>query len=505
MAHLLGLDIGTTGCKAALFDETGKSLGAATAEYPLIHPRPGWAEQDPETWWISTVEAIRSLLRQTGTDASEIAGIGLSGQMHGAVLLDENIQPVRHAIIWSDQRTTAQCREITNRIGAERLIRLTGNPALEGFTAPKVLWVRENEPEVFARARLLLLPKDYIRYRLTGEIATDVSDAAGTLLFDVQHARWSGEVLDALRLDESFLPPVRASADQCGAIMQEVAAKTGLAEGTPVVAGGADNACGAVGTGAVSDGLGLLSIGTSGVLLAFSAEPRIEPGGRIHTFNHAVPRAFYLMGVTQGAGFSLRWLRDVLRVQDDRDMEAYSIMTAEAAQVPPLSSGLIFLPYLQGERTPHMDALARGVFFGLSGAHTRAHLIRAVMEGVAYSLRDSWEILRGLGVELDAIRVAGGGARSELWLHILADGLGTELARTTAAEGPAFGAALLAAVGVGVYRDLPAACGATIAVAGRVEPDPDTSRRYDQGYQVYRTLYPTLQKTFVDASALVQP
>lgn len=502
MAYLLGLDVGTTGCKAALFDVGGETVAAHTEEYPLYHPHPGWAEQEPEEWWRGVVGAIRGVLGGSGVAPREIAGLGLSGQMHGAVLLDEDLRPVRRAIIWSDGRTTEQCREITERIGAERLIALAGNPALEGFTAPKVLWVREHEPESFARARTLLLPKDYIRARLTGEIGMEISDAAGTLLLDVRHAVWSEELLRRLDLPASLLPDLRGSAELCGRITAGAAALTGLAEGTPVVGGGADNACGAVGTGVVRPGLAAISIGTSGTVLAHSAEARIDPRGRLHTFNHAVPGALYLMGVHQAAGFSLRWLRDTLGVAGTDGLGPYDVMTTEAAQVPPLAQGLVFLPYLQGERTPIMDAGARGVFFGLAGVHGRGHLTRAVLEGVAYSLRDSVEILRELDVPVEEFRITGGGAASDVWMGILASVLGEPLVRTSASEGPAFGAALLAGVGTGVYASIPEACAATIRTLESIEPDAALRERYDAGYALYRSLYPALKDAYRQAAAL---
>ena len=502
MPYLLGLDVGTTGCKAALFDEAGRTVASHTEEYPLYHPRPGWAEQEPEEWWRGTTGAIRGVLSQGGIGGGDVAAVGLSGQMHGAVLLDADLKPVRRAIIWSDGRTTPQCREITERVGARRLVELAGNPALEGFTAPKVLWVRENEPESFARARLLLLPKDYVRLRLTGEPAMEISDAAGTLLFDVRAGRWSEELLQLLDLPPSLLPEVRGSAEVSGRITAGTAELTGLQEGTPVVGGGADNACGAVGTGVVREGLVAVSIGTSGTLLAHSAEPKVDPEGRVHTFNHAVPGALYLMGVHQAAGFSLRWLRDALRVQAGAGRDPYDIMTREAADTPPLSEGLWFLPYLQGERTPHMDASARGAFFGLSGVHGRGHLTRAVLEGVAYSLRDSAEIMRGLGIPMGEVRITGGGARSDVWMRILASVLGVPLVRTSATEGPAFGAALLAGVGAGVYDSIPEACDAAISPASTIEPDPALHERYTEGYHLYRDLYPALKNLYARAATL---
>lgn len=496
MPIVLGLDIGTTGCKAAAFDEAGHLVASHTVEYPLYHPKAGWAEQDPHDWWHGTVQAIRALLAHPQVDAEQVAAVGLSGQMHGAVLLDTEMQPVRRAIIWNDGRTTKQCEEITRAVGKQKLIELTGNPALEGFTLPKVLWVRENEPDIFKQASLLLLPKDYIRWRLTGLVAQEISDAAGTVMFDVRNGKWSNAVREAVGLPATLFPDILGSTELAGQITRETAQETGLLQGTPVVGGGADNACGAVGTGVVAEGISMVSLGTSGVVLAYSSAPRIEEMGRVHTFNHSVPNAYYLMGVTQGAGFSLRWARDLFR------LESYDAMTQEAASVAPLSTGLVYLPYLQGERTPHMDASARGVFFGLTGAHTRAHIIRSVLEGISYSLRDCFEILRSTGLRMDQMRLTGGGAQSDMWMQMLASVLGTPLSRTTATEGPAFGAALLAAVGAGIYRDIPSACRATIRTTDVFTPDPAMRHVYDRGYEFYRSLYPDLKSAFRRAAEL---
>jgi xylulokinase len=396
MQTLLGIDLGTTGVKAALFAEDGRVLADAFFEYPLYHPHPGWAEQNPADWWQATTSAIRLCLSkgaEQGTQPSDVRGVGLSGQMHGVVLLNEQQQVLRLCIIWADQRSEAQCQWMTERVGARQLIEYVSNPALTGFTAPKLLWVRDNEPDIFARARTLLLPKDYIRYRLTGEMAMEISDAAGTCLLDVKHGVWSQEVLKAIELDPSLLPPVVAADAVTGHITEEVAALTGLVAGTPVAGGGADNACGAVGNGVVSPGLALVSIGTSGVVLAYADSPQVDTSGpvpRIHTFNHAVPNAWYLMGVTQGAGLSMRWVRDNIGLPERAlerwsGVDAYETLAKEAESVPPGSEGLIFLPYLQGERTPHLDAYARGGWIGLSARHDRRHLIRSVMEGDAFS------------------------------------------------------------------------------------------------------------------------
>jgi xylulokinase len=421
--------------------------------------------------------------------------------MHGVVLLDENSTVLRPCIIWADQRSDAQCRWMTERVGASKLIDYVSNPALTGFSAPKLLWVRDNEPEIFARARTMLLPKDYIRYLLTGVKAMEISDAAGTCLLDVKRGVWSQEVLAALEIDPALLPPVVPADAASGTITEEVAALTGLLVGTPVAGGGADNACGAVGNGIVTSGLALVSVGTSGIVLAHADSPQVDTSGpvpRVHTFNHAVPNAWYLMGVTQGAGLSLRWVRDNIGLPE-RALErwtgtdAYEVMAQEAASVPAGCEGLVFLPYLQGERTPHLDAHARGGWIGLTASHDRRYLIRSVMEGVAFSLKDCFAIIREQGLKLDQMRATGGGAKSPLWRQIIADVLGVELVVTNASEGPAFGAALLAGVAGGVYQSVQAACDQTVRVVQRTEPRPETAAVYAQTYETYKALYPALK------------
>ncbi len=505
MDTLLGIDLGTTGVKAALFAANdGHVLSSAFLEYPLFHPQPGWAEQNPADWWDATVSAIRACLAgadQFGVAPKDVRGVGLSGQMHGVVLLDEHDQVVRPCIIWADQRSDAQCRWITERVGATHLIELVSNPALTGFSAPKLLWVRDNEPELFARAKTMLLPKDYIRYRLTGVKSMEISDAAGTCLLDVKHGVWSSEALAALELDPSLLPPVIPADAIAGVITEEVSALTGLLPGTPIAGGGADNACGAVGNGVVLPGLALVSIGTSGVVLAHAEAPRVDLSGpipRVHTFNHAVPNAWYLMGVTQGAGLSLRWLRDNIGLPERAlerwtGQDAYEFLSHEAASASPGSDGLIFLPYLQGERTPHLDPYARGGWFGLTASHDRRHLIRSVLEGVAFSLKDCFAIIREQRLPIEQVRATGGGAKSLLWRQIIADTLGVELVITNATEGPAFGAALLAGVASGVYSTVQAACEETVRVIERTPPRSETEGAYARAYETYRALYPALR------------
>ncbi len=505
MHTLLGIDLGTTGVKAALFSAAdGQVIASAFFDYPLYHPQPGWAEQQPGDWWKATIAAIRACLEEAashGVMPADVRGVGLSGQMHGVVLLDEQSMVLRPCIIWADQRSEPQCRWMTERVGAAKLIDYVSNPALPGFSAPKALWVRDNEPDIFARARTLLLPKDYIRFMLTGVKAMEISDAAGTCLLDVKRGEWSREVLDAIGFDPSLLPPVVPADKICGTITAQVAQLTGLIEGTPVAGGGADNACGAVGNGVVRAGLALVSIGTSGVVLAHTGTPQVDRSGpvpRVHTFNHAVPHAWYLMGVTQGAGLSLRWVRDNIglpevAIERWAEVDAYSTLAKEAEHVPAGSDGLLFLPYLQGERTPHLDAYARGGWIGLTASHNRRHLVRSVLEGVAFSLKDCFAIIQEQGLTLEQVRATGGGAKSPLWRQIIADVLGVELVTTNAQEGPAFGAALLAGVASGIYSSVQQACDATVRIVDRTEPQQATAPVYTHMYEQYRALYPALK------------
>ncbi|MGZ3663678.1 MAG: xylulokinase [Ktedonobacterales bacterium] len=490
---LLGIDVGTTGIKAIIVRANdGSVLATGFAPYPLYHPHPGWAEQNPDDWWAACATAIRACLADAAIAPGALRSIGLSGQRHGAVLLDDVGAVVRPCIIWADQRSGAECDEIHARVGLERLVALTGNPALTGFTAAKVLWVRNHEPEAFARARLLLLPKDYIRWRMTGKSAIERSDAAGTNLLDIHTGDWAQEVLAALDLPPSFVPPVCGSTEICGTLTADAAADLGLPTGIPIAGGGADNACGAAGTGVVEPGTVLLSIGTSGVVLAPSQEPRIDqsaPVPRIHTFFHAAPHLWYLMGVTQAAGLSLRWARDMLAT----DGVDYDTLTADAGTIPPGAQGLLFLPYLQGERTPHLDPQARGAWIGLTAAHTRGHLIRAVLEGVAFSLKDCFDLLSAQGLPLNQLRITGGGARSPLWRQIFADILERPIATLAADEGPAFGAALIAGTAVGLYPSLAQACAETVRLGDEIQPDPRNTEAYRAQYTLYRAAYPALR------------
>lgn len=499
---LLGLDVGTSGAKALLIDEAGNVVAEATNSYPMSTPRPLWAEQDPEDWWRAAVASLRQVL--AGIEPSRVAAVGLTGQMHGLILLDRNGRVLRPCIMWNDQRTGAQCAEIADRLGAERVLDLIGNPVLPGFTAPKLLWIQEHEPEVYRRAAHALLPKDYVRYRLTGAFATEVSDASGTALFDVRQRRWSKDLLDALEIDASWLPEVFESIVPSAAVSPAAVAETGLVAGTPVVGGGGDQAAQAVGTGIVREGLVSATIGTSGVVFAASDAYRAEPGGLLHAFAHAIPGQWHLMGVMLSAAGSLRWFRDALGQSEvaeaqAKGVDAYALLDAQAATAPAGCEGLIFLPYLTGERAPHPDPNARGVFFGLTLRHGKPDLIRSVLEGVAYGLRDSLELMRGLGLKVDEVRVSGGGAQSALWRRILADVFDSEIARVNVTQGAAYGAALLAGVGAGVYASVPEASDATIRVIDCLEPGPDAAT-YADYYPLYRSLYPALASSFQEIS-----
>ncbi len=489
MAYFLGIDVSTTGVKALLMDEQGQVVGTANTEQPLYTPFPLWSEQDPQDWWSGTVNSIRTVLSQCGVEGSAVLGIGLTGQMHGLTLLDEGGNVLRPAILWNDQRTAQQCDEIRDRLGKSRLIQVTGNDALTGFTAPKILWVRENEPDVYARVRHILLPKDYVRYRLTGEFAVDCADGAGTILFDLRQRTWSDEVLDALEIPKEWLPKTYEGPQITGRLTDEAAQATGLKAGTPVMAGGGDQAAQAVGVGAVQPGIVALTLGTSGVVFATTGEPFIEPEGRLHAFCHSVPGRWHLMGVMLSAAGSLRWFRDALAPG-----VSYDDLLAPAADVPMGSEGLLFLPYLTGERTPHPDPLARGAFVGLTVRHTRAHMTRAVLEGVAFGLRDGFELMKSSGLtHIEQVRVSGGGARSPLWRQILADVFDAKLVTVNTTEGAAYGAALLAAVGAGIWNTVDDACSAAIRITGSTAPQAEGVAFYQKAYQGYRELYPALR------------
>ncbi len=507
MAYLVGIDIGTSGAKALIIDETGSVVSSGTVEYPMSTPRPLWAEQNPEHWWEAVCDATLQALREGCIAADEIASIGLTGQMHGMVLLDSAGRVLRPCIMWNDQRTAEQCEWIMQTVGRERFLELTLNPALPGFTAPKIIWTREHEPDVYGQVAHVLLPKDYIRYRLTGAFVTEVSDASGTALLDVRARDWSDEVLQALGVPRAWLPECVESQTVTGAVTASAAEMTGLNEGTPVVGGGGDQAASAVGTGIVEPGLVSVTLGTSGVVFAHMQQPRLDPEGRLHTFCHALPDAWHVMGVTLSAGGSFRWFRDALGAAEKQvallsGVDPYEILTAEAAQAPAGSEGLLFLPYLTGERAPYPDPNARGVYFGLTLRHDQRHMVRAVLEGVAYSLRDSVELFRELGVPIRQVRATGGGARSLLWRQILADVFGTQLVTVDVTDSTAFGAALLAGVGTGVYANVPEACRATVKVVDEVQPDAQRQATYDAYYRVYHSLYAPLRQAFKEVSSI---
>jgi xylulokinase len=491
MTYYIGIDTSTTATKTLLMDETGQVVGVASIEYPYETPQSLWSEQDPALWWHATVESIHQVLAKTGVETSTVKGIGLTGQMHGLVLLDEQGEVLRPSILWNDQRTGTQCDEIRTRLGKEHLIQITGNDALTGFTAPKILWVQEHEPEVWKRTRNILLPKDYVRFKLTGEFASDRAGGSGTILFDLAKRDWSPELLSALDIPAEYLPKTYEGTDITGTLLPTVAADLGLPAGIPLVGGGGDQAASAVGTGAVRAGIVSLSLGTSGVVFAATDTPVIEPEGRLHAFCHSVPGKWHLMGVMLSAAGSLRWYRDTFAPGID-----YDTLLEPAANVQPGCDGLFFLPYLTGERTPHPDPLARGAFVGLTVRHSFAYLTRAVLEGVSFGLRDSFELMKGAGLKnISQVRVTGGGARSPLWRQILADVLQAELVTVNTTEGAAYGAALLAAAGTGRFDSVEEACDATIQVTGTTEPGLNQSV-YDELYPLYDALYPALRPTF---------
>jgi xylulokinase len=491
--YFLGIDVGTGGTRAVVIDERGVVVSSAAKEHkPFASPQIGWAEQDPRDWWQACGGAVTSALKEAGLRGSQVACVGFSGQMHGAVLLDAQGQVVRPALIWCDVRTEKQAQELTSQIGAERLRQLTSNPALPNFTLTKCLWVRENEPENWERVRSLMLPKDYVRFRLTGERATDLADASGTLLLDVAHRRWSEEMLDYAQMDRSLLPSLYESPEICGKVSAEGASATGLARGTPVVAGAGDQAAGAIGIGVVSPGAVSATIGTSGVVLAATNLPALDPQGRVHTFCHGLPNCWLVMGVTQAAGLSLRWFRDQFATSNGQ-VESYEDLTAQAAKIPAGSDGLLWAPYLMGERTPYLDAAARGMLVGLTASHTRAHVVRAIMEGVAFSLRDTFTIFEQIGVPVRNVRLGGGGARSPLWRQIQADVYGHAVETLAAEEGAAYGAAILAGVGAKSWATVGDACAAVVQVAQTTAPDVQNSLLMNRAYSSYRRLYPSMK------------
>lgn len=508
MAIVLGLDVGTSGTKALAVDESGTVRASALVEYPLHTPKPGWAEQDPADWHAAAFDALRQLVHSPGVNAADVKGIGLTGQMHGSVFLDKDNLPIRPALLWCDQRTAPQCAAITEKVGEKKLIEMVSNPALTGFTAPKILWLREHEPENYGRVQKVLLPKDYIRFLLTGEYATDVADASGTLLFDVKNRTWHDELIAMLEIDRAWMPDAFEGPEVTGTLTAEAADRIGLAAGIPVIAGGGDQAAGAVGCGIVRTGAISASLGTSGVMFAFADEVAMDPEGRVHTFCHSVPGAWHVMGVVLSAGGSLRWYRDELcgaekDVSRAAGVDPYEYITAAAANAPIGAEGLVFLPYLTGERTPHKDPDARGAFIGLSLRHTKAHMARAVLEGVTFAMRDSLAIMADMGVTAREVRASGGGARSAVWRQIQADVYNAPVATLNVEEGPAYGAAVLAAVGAGLYGSVEEACDATIRAIDTTMPNADAAKAYNDWFALYQGSYRALAPGFKTAAKLI--
>ncbi len=509
MPYYLGLDVGTSGTKALLVTETGRPVASDTQEYPLSTPRPLWAEQNPADWWHACLQATRNVLSKANVRGDDVLGVGLSGQMHGSVFLNAHGEVLRPALLWCDQRTQLECDWITAQAGRENLVKEISNPVLTGFTAPKIVWLRNHEPEIYAQVAKVLLPKDYIRYLLTGVYATEVSDASGTALFNVARREWSDGVLTAADIPRQWMPDCAESIEITGRVSPNAARLTGLAAGTPVAGGGGDQAAGAVGSGIVETGIVSSTVGTSGVVFAYADAPATDPELRVHTFCHAVPEKWHVMGVTLSAGGSLRWLRDTffqpeMVVGKFIQTDPYEFMAREAELTAPGSEGLLFLPYLTGERTPHPDPNARGAFVGLTLRHTRAHCARAVMEGVAYALNDTFTIFGEMGVPITQVRASGGGAKSAVWRQIHADVTGHEHVTLSVDEGPALGAALLAMVGTGAYPTVAAACRAAIQTVAATPPRPDTQAAYAKFYPVYRALYPALKPSFNAIAEAVQ-
>jgi len=500
MTILMGMDISTTGAKAILINENGKVLQTSTHTYPLSTPKPLWSEQDPEDWWQAAQASIRQVIEQAAINPEDLKGIGLTGQMHGLVLLDSQNQVLRPAILWNDQRTGGACEDMVSKIGLDKLIQITGNPALTGFTAPKILWVRKKEPEIYHQIAHILLPKDYIRFKLSGDYAIDCADASGTSLFDISERNWSDEILAILEVNPTWLPSVYEGSAITGRISAEGAKSTGLKAGTPIVGGGGDQAAQAVGVGAVTSGIVALTLGTSGVVFAPTGEPLIDPQGRLHAMCHSLPpgkeQGWHLMGVMLSAGGSLRWFRDNFAPEID-----YTKLIEPADAIPPGSEGLLFMPYLTGERTPYPDPFARGGFVGLTVRHEFAHITRSVLEGVAFGLRDSMELVQEAGLgEIKQVRISGGGAKSPIWRQILSDVMDAELVTVNTTEGACFGAALLAGVGAKIWQSVKQACRQTVKTLNATQPDPKNVEIYTAYYQDYKELYPSLKERFKSLS-----
>ena len=507
MKYLIGADIGTSGTKTVLFDENLNETASSTVEYPMYQPQNGWAEQDPEDWYNAVIKTIKTVIEKSGVKGEDIKGIGLSGQMHGLVMLDKDNKVLRPSIIWCDQRTEKECKQITELVGAERLIEITANPALTGFTASKIMWVKNNEPLLYEQCRHILLPKDYVRFMLTGEYATEVSDASGMQLLDVPNRCWSDEVLNKLGIERSLLGKVYESCEVTGYITQEIADITGLAKGTPVVGGAGDNAAAAVGTGIVTEGAAFTTIGTSGVVYAHTDKPKIDKKGRVHTFCCAVPGCWHVMGVTQAAGLSLKWFKDtlfkdIIARSEQNGADPYVEINGLANSSPIGANRLIYLPYLMGERTPHLDADCRGVLFGLSASHTQGDILRAVMEGVSFSLADCKDILEEMGIIANDMTACGGGSASDVWAKILADCYGCDIKRLGSTQGPALGAAILAGVGAGIFKDVRSACTQFIKPDNSVKFSPENNIKYKNIHSLYKRLYTSLKADFKELSNL---
>jgi xylulokinase len=508
MPHLLGIDIGTSGTKTLLCDEDGVVLATATAPHAIFSPRPGWSEQHPDDWWAAVCAATKAVLKKAKVKPADIGAIGLSGQMHGSVFLGDGERALRPALLWNDQRTGKQCADIDARAGGRAtLIKLVANPALTGFTAPKILWLRENEPKAYAKVKHILLPKDYIRFRMTGEYATEVSDASGMLLLDVVNRKWSDELLSLLQIDKSLLARLHESQEVTGTLTKRAAVALGLKEGIPVVGGAGDQAAGAVGNGIVVPGMVSAALGTSGVIFAHADVPTLDPLGRVHTMCHAVPGKWCVFGCMLSAGGSFQWFRNnfaetELALAKKKKVDPYNLLVAEAATAPPGCEGLFFLPYLTGERCPHPDPNARGGWIGATARTTRPILIRSVLEGVTYGMRDALEIIRGMGCPVTQARASGGGSRSAFWRQLQADIYQTPIVLTNATEGPAYGVALLAGVGTGVWSGVEEACRATIRQTQKVSPRKKSAELYDRHYATYRKLYFDLKDRFTEIAGL---
>jgi xylulokinase len=508
MPHLLGIDIGTSGTKTLICNDRGKVLATAMAEHRISTPKPGWSEQDPLNWWSATCKATKAVLKQAKVKPADIGGIGLSGQMHGSVFLGDGEKPLRPALLWNDQRTAGQCAEIESKAGGrEALIELVANPALTGFTAPKILWVRQHEPKVYEKTKHILLPKDYIRYRMTGEYATEVSDASGMLLLDVVNRTWSDKLLGLLQIDKSLLGKLHESYEVTGTLNAQGARSLGLRQGIPVVGGGGDQAAGAVGNGIVMSGIVSATLGTSGVVFAHSDQPTRDPQGRVHTMCHAVPGKWCVFGCMLSAGGSFQWFRNQFGQREvlaaaKRKIDPYELLVKEASKAPPGSEGLFFLPYLTGERCPYPDPCARGGWIGLTARTLRRDVIRSLLEGVTFGMRDALEIMRGMNIPITQVRASGGGARSAFWRQLQADIYNTPIVLTNAAEGPAYGVALLAGVGTGAFSSVEEACGSAIKQTKKIVPNKKLAPLYERQYQVYRKLYGDLQDRFAEIAGL---